>query len=279
MTNKIKIDNTNDFTFLLINTNNLSELNWNDPNYLDKILKLDIFNEITTNCNNFIEDVKKSFNTDLIEEKVLIDTQIISETPEYIYEIMYFKNNLEKNDLGSLLIRNGDSVTGAIIIFKTHILKNSENIYLVNINKNDIKNILDDRVKTKIVIYDNKWEEITIIGNIETYANNFFDDTYLKIEIPFLKHNINIWYEKLDGCSTNICGKLLDRPIYKCLWFTMLSDEHRGSIYLEEVHNIIKLSYKLEFPYDIKKEWEYDEEKNKNYNKYQILKKACLELL
>jgi hypothetical protein len=279
MTNKIKIDNTNDFTFLLINTNNLSELNWNDPHYLDKILKLDIFNEITTNCDNFIGDIKKSFNTDLIDEKVLIDTQIISETPEYIYEIMYFKNKLEKNDLGSLLIRNGESITGSIIVFKTHILKNSENIFLVNINKHDIQHILDNRVKTKIVIYDNKWEEITIIGNIETYATNFFDDTYFKIEIPFLKHNINIWYEKLEGCSTNICGKLLDRPIYKCLWFTMLSDEHRGSIYLEEVNNIIKLSYKLEFPYDIKKEWEYDEEKNKKYNKYQILEKACIELL
>jgi len=137
---------------------------------------------------------------------------------------------------------------------------------------------LENRIKTKVVIYDGEWKEIEVIGNLEDYAKEFFDDVHLKFESPFLKHNINIWYEKLDGVNSYVCGKILNKPIYKCLWFTMISDEYRGSLSLNEVNTIIKLSNHLNFPYEPPSEWLVDEKdvygRDKIKNKYRILEKA-----
>jgi hypothetical protein len=286
---KIILENTNDFNFVSIYLNDISSLNWIDTNYINKILELDIYSVITTNSTNFLDDIIKNLDVNKYNEKAdgMIETQLIAEFPEYIYEMLYI-NNVEnkdeyKNDLGSLLITNGEKVFGNAIILKTYLPNNSENILFVDSMKEDIKLILENRIKTKIVIYDGEWSEIITIGNLEDYAKDFFDDTYLKIEIPFLKHNINIWYEKLDGCKYDICGKILEKPIYKCLWFTMISNEYRGSLSLDEVKKIIALSYKLNFPYESKKEWDSDEKdkygRNKIKNKYRILEKAYHELI
>ena len=105
----------------------------------------------------------------------------------------------------------------------------------------------------------------------------------MKFETPFLKHNVNIWYEKLDGMNNYVCGKLLNKPIYKCLFFTMISDEYRGSILLNEVTQIIKLSNYINSPYEPPAEWLIDEKdiygRNKIKNKYRILEKACKKYL
>ena len=291
MINKQKLifENKNNFNFLNINLNDISSLNWSDPNYIDKILELNIYSIITSNPDTFLDDVVIHLDVNKYNEKGdnMIETQLIAEFPEYIYEILYI-NNIEKkdenkNDLGSLLIRNNEKVFGNIIILKTYLPNNSDNMIFVDLTKDDIKIILESRINTKIVIYDNEWSEVTINGKIEDYANNFFDENYLKLEIPFLKHNINIWYEKLDGCKNNLCGKILDKPIYKCIWFTMITDIYRGSLTLNEVTKIINLSYKLEFPYKIKNEWDDIEKdtygRNKINNKYKILEKAYQELI
>jgi hypothetical protein len=286
---KIVLENKNNFNFLTIGLNDISSLNWADPKYIDKILELNIYSIITTKSEEFLNDIVKYLDVNKYNEKgdSMIETQLIAEFPEYIYEMLYI-NNVEKkdeykNDLGSLLITNGEKIFGNIVILKTYLPNNSDNMIFVDTIKEDVKTILDNRIKTKLVIYDGDWSEQVVVGNLEDYAKEFFDDTFLKLEIPFLKHNINIWYEKLEGCKHDVCGKILEKPIYKCLWFTMISDEYRGSISLNEVKKIIALSYKLNFPYEPKKEWDNNEKdeygRNKIKNKYRILEKAYQELL
>ena len=286
---KIVLENKNNFNFLTISLNDISSINWIDPKYLDKILDLNIYSIITTKSEEFLNDIVKYLDVNKYNEKAdgMIETQLIAEFPEYIYEMLYINNienkNEYKNDLGSLLITNGEKVFGNVVIFKTYLPINSDNMIFIDTIKEDVRTILDNRVKTKIVIYDVEWSEQIVIGNLEDYAKEFFDNTFFKLEIPFLKHNINIWYEKLEGCKYDICGKILEKPIYKCIWFTMISDEYRGNITLNEVKKIIELSYKLNFPYEPKKEWDNDEKdeygRNIIKNKYRILEKAYQELL
>jgi hypothetical protein len=285
----LQFENKDNFNFIKIDLNNLEELKWTDPLYLDKILDLNIFTNININSNNFLDIVVEALDVNKYNDNsdAMIETQIIAEFHEFIYEMSYI-NNIKKddqikNDLASLLITNGETIYGNAIIFKTFLSVNSDTNIFFNIEKNDIKSILENRVKTSVVIYDGEWSETVVIGNLEDYAKEFFDDNFIKYEIPFLKHNINIWYEKLEGCSTIICGKLLNKPIYKCLWFTMISDEYRGTLTLDEVTKIIKLSNHLTFPYEPLKEWITDEKdiygKNKIVNKYRILEKACKKYL
>lgn len=280
----LSFENKGNFNFIKIDLNNLEEFKWTDPDYLNKILKCEIFTVLNANPENFLDSVVDALDVNKYNQNsdAMIETQVIAEFPEYIYEMLYINNVKKeseyKNDLATLLITNGEKVYGNAIIFKTNLPIDNDNNIFVDIKKDDIKNILENRVKTKVVIYDGEWSEIEVIGNLEDYAKEFFDDNYLKFEIPFLKHNINIWYEKLDGCSTNICGKILNKPIYKCLWFTMISDEYRGTITLNEVTTIIGLSNYLNFPYEPLSEWIKDEKDNygrdKIRNKYRILEKA-----
>ena len=135
---KIILENTNDFNFVSIYLNDISSLNWIDPNYINKILELDIYSVITTNSTNFLDDVIKNLDVNKYNEKAdgMIETQLIAEFPEYIYEMLYI-NNVEnkdeyKNDLGTLLITNGEKVFGNVIILKTYLPNNSENILFVN---------------------------------------------------------------------------------------------------------------------------------------------------
>jgi len=281
---ELNFENKNDFNFILININNLESFKWSEPNYLDNILGLDIYSTNNTNSENFLNNVIDGLDVNTHNENsdAMIETQIIAEFPEYIFEMVYINNvkkeDKYKNDLASLLIRNGETIYGNAIIFKTYLPVDNENNLFVDINKIDIKFILENRIKTKVVIYDGEWKEIEVIGNLEDYAKEFFDDIYLKFESPFLKHNINIWYEKLDGVNSYVCGKILNKPIYKCLWFTMISDEYRGSLSLNEVNTIIKLSNNLNFPYEPPSEWLIDEKdiygRDKIKNKYRILEKA-----
>ncbi len=286
---QLNFENTTEFNYVNIGLNNLETLKWADPNYLDKILQLNIFSIVTTNPTNFLNSVVESLdvNTHNTNSDAMIETQVIAEFPEHIYELVYINNvkkeDSNKNDLATLLITNGETIYGNAILFKTHLPVNSDNNLFVNTVKSDIKNILENRIKTKVVIYDGEWSEVEVVGNLEDYTKTFFDESPIKYETPFLKHNINIWYEKLDGVKNYVCGKLLQKPIYKCLIFTMISDEYRGSITLDEVNTIIKLSEHFTFPFEAPVEW-LDEEKdnygrNKIKNKYRILEKARVKYL
>jgi hypothetical protein len=288
MNSQLKFENNDNFDIILIKSNNIDHLEWFNENYTSNIIELDCYETINANKDTFLEIVSNKLNLEKFKDKTDLEvtTQIISEIPNYIYELVYVNELTEKDDIinniASLLNTNDNKVYGNAILMKTFIPSLSKSILIKNITISNIKDILDSRVKTNIVIYDGEWSNKIVIGNIEEFAKIFFDEEFKKFETPFLLHNINIWYEICDGCSTKICGKILERPIYKCFWFTMITDEYRGSIYLDEVKKIIDVSNKMNFPFNAKKEW-IDDEKDEFSrkvikNKYKVLDIAHYEL-
>jgi len=281
MDEKLKFENINNFDIILIKPENINHLDWSNENYTLNISELNCYEIIDTNKDNFLEIISEKLNLQKFENKknLEVTTQVISEIPDYIYEIMYINDLNDQddiiNDVATLLNTNDNKIYGNALLIKTFIPSLSKSILITNITVNDIKYILDSRVKTNIVIYDGEWSDKIVIGKIDNFADLFFDENYIKLEIPFLLHNINIWYELCEGCSTMICGNILDKPIYKCIWFTMITDEYRGSIYLNEVKKIIDISKKMNYPFTPKKEWindEIDEYSRKVVkNKYKVL--------
>jgi len=290
MEDKFKFENKNNFNMLLIKPNNINELNWYDNEYTSKIANLDIYEDLISNSENFIDMISEKLLISRYKNKDNIEviTQIISEIPNYIFEIIYVdklnENDNDHNETGTLLNTNGEKIYGNIILIKTYIPSLSKSIIIEDCYQDSIKNILDNRVNTNIVLYDsNQWSNYKVKGNLEDFAKEYFDDNFFKCEIPFLLHNINIWYEICDGLPKNLCGKILEKPIYKCIWFTMINDEFRGNLYLDEVNKIIKVSNVLDFPFNVKSEWVEEEKDEINRNiiksKYKILDLAYYELI
>jgi len=284
---KLNFENKDAFNMLLIQINNMSELKWDNPNYLNDITNLSSYKIINTKPENFLDNIVDFLDVNKYNTKgdFMIETQIISEFPEYIYELIYINNFPKedelKNDLATLLITNGETIYGNVLLLKTFLPINNNQMLLVDSKVDDIKFILETRTNTNVVLYDSdEWTNKIIIGNMDDFAKSFFEnESFLKYEFPFLSHNINIWYQKLDGGNNiNICGKILEKPIYKCIWFTMISDEYRGSLLLDEVQKIIKLSYYLDYPYKPLEEWRNEEKDIYNRtiikNKYRILEIA-----
>jgi hypothetical protein len=289
-------ENKDNFNLLLIKPNKIDHLDWLDSLYTDNISKENCYEVIKTNPENFVKDITYSLLIDKYNTVGLeVAKQIICEIPDYIYELLYVKkisdigistniDIFDVNEIASLLNTCDEKIYGNTLLLKTYLPTLSKTMILSNIDNNDIKTILDNRVKTKVVIYDGEFKEEYVVGDLETYAKEFFDDTWNKLEIPFLLHNINIWYDTLECKMRNtICGKIINKPVYKCIWFTMINDEFRGSLSLSEVEKIIKLSYKLEYPYIAKLEWIEDEKDEFNRdiikNKYRVLELAYTNML
>lgn len=278
---KFTFENTNIFNIILIEPCSIDNLNWSDIDYINKIMNMNIYKNLSANPDNFLDIVSDNLLILLYKDKenIEVTTQLVAEIPNYIYEILYVKDLLatdgQFNSIGSLLNTNGDDIYGNVIIMKTYIPSLSKSIIIEDCLLINIKEILNNRNKTNIVTYDEKWSNETVSGSIDKYADDFFDDKYSKCEISFLQHNINIWYELCDNCSLTLCGMIIEKPIYKCLWFTKINDEYRGSLYLDEVQKIIKISNILPFPFNIKEEWIKDEideyKRNVIKNKYKTL--------
>ena len=285
--NKIKLENKEDFKLLLIKANNIEKLNWSDPNYINKILNNDFIEEITFSPNKFAENLGMALD---IEKYELPDVKckLFYEEPNYHYEILYidllpnYKKKEIENQFSILLQNNGDElIFGNALIMKTYVPVNNINYMKISdIKKDDIERILQDRINTKIVTFDNgDYEELKIVGSVEQFAESFFDkeDKYQiqKMELAFLKHNINIWFTKFEYGFENVCGNLLKHlVINKCIVFTLINDNIRGNLSMDEFNKIKFLSEKLE-EYKIPEELDNDEKDDIGRlvikNKYRIL--------
>jgi len=262
---KVIMENNDEFTCLLIkNEYSISHLSWTDHDYLDKLCNSNYYNIISTNSDNFIEKITNNLNIKLYDiPNLVVKNEIVAEYSDYVYELMYIdllnnpiyidqikKSNInpQLNDIATLLCITGEKIYSYAILFKTYIKQNNsdtDSMYLVNVNVNDIKNILYDRVNTSIVTWDweNNWNEKKISGDLKIFTDDFFEKCdFKKIELAFLMHNINIWYIENEFGENNICGKLLNKPIEKCIIFSMKTDDKRTNISLDEVTKIIKLS-------------------------------------
>ena len=285
---KVTMEKNEVFDCIIIKPGSITQLVWSDPAYSKKLVKLDLFKSVTVNQENFFEVIATNLNVNKYSDvaNISIKNEIVGEEPYYLYELLYV--DLEKetqyhtdehiNELASLINTNGDKIYSNAILFRNYLPSLSDSMTLSTVTKTDLERILHERVHTKVVLWDEDFREDNVIGDLNEYAQVFFDGEHFeKLEIPFLMHNINIWYQ-IDSTGgligKKVCGDLIKKPIEKCIWFTMKSDEFRGNLTIDEVNKIIYLSKILtnyQTPYD------YTEEKNDHfgrkiiYNKYKVL--------
>ena len=258
-------ENDKEFDVLVIEPSKIDNLHWRDPDYAGKLIFRESNKIVKTNPDNFKQllydylEISKYKNDNMLVD---ISNEIIAEEPYYVYEMLYvnlkdhpnckdFQNN--ENEVATLLNINDEKVYSKAIIVKNYLPSLSDSMTLVSINKEDVKRMLFERANIKIVLYNgDKWYEQHIFGTysendnlLEGFAKQFFDvasgNTFERLEIPFLSHNINIWYTS-DYGDDGICGNLIKKPIERCMWFTMKSTEYIGNLSLDEVNKIIYLS-------------------------------------
>jgi hypothetical protein len=219
---------------------------------------------------------------------VMVQTEIIGEEPYYLYEMSYINFEREQqyikneniNEIGNILNINGELIFSNIILFKNHIPSLSKSIKLCSMTKEDLKRLIYKRANNTIVLGDTFNEvlmEENIMTDTESFAKKYFEgEEYIKKELAFLKHNINIWYS-IGLIENNFCEKLIEEKyIDKFIIFTMNTDTYRGNITLDEVKKIINLSLKLN-EFKTPSEF-YEDEKDELgrkviYNKYKVLDK------
>lgn len=291
----ILMENNDDFECLVIKKGKISHISWTEPDYLQKLMDLDLIESVKTNSKTFAKFLADSLQVQEYQVKSLyVKPEIITEEKEYVYELYYIDLEKEvnyhkddyKNELASLVNVNGETIYSNAIFMKNYLPSLSEKMSLSTVTKDDLKRVMHNRVHTKVITYDeiNKWVEREVVGDLTIFANQFFDNDYKKVEMPFLMHNLNIWFTteyetdnwfgSKDKVYDGICGRLINKPIEKCILFTMITDECRGNITMDEVKKIIYLSTKLETyrTPEIYVEERMDEMGRKIiYNKYRVL--------
>jgi hypothetical protein len=271
------------FKALLIKSHDIKHLSWNDPNYIKNII--DLIDEIEIDNDNFIDCIEKYFDLDeLNNSNINLNNIIFEDEPNYNYNMMYidFNNNdqYKENEIGLLLNKEHNKIYSNIIILKEYLAPLSNHTSFNNMTKNNLEEILLNRINIKFTQWDTKWVEINIpLNTFNQYINNFFDDeTPEKKQLKFLMHNIFILYTYSKYGNKYCYGKLLNEiPIDKCIIYTMKSEEYMSNISLDEVNKIIKLSEKLD-SYNIPNEYLKDQinQYGRSYKptKYKILDKT-----
>jgi len=279
----IKIFNTNPFDFILIKPGKISHLDWNNPDYVQILTSMPFITTHLTKPEEFFDNIFKLLEVG-IEDKYHLVTDTISEEPNYLYEIIYIdtlnkQTKLPYNELATMLHLEGEQIMGNAIVIKTHIPSFSNDTLFNDMNTSELYKIVRQRGITKVVVYDgddSKLREDEFYGDTDKYAKKFFEEEYFnKLEFAFLKYNINILYTKSSYGKKDVCGNFLKGNIDKFIIFTMLTDNIRGNITLNEVEKIIKLSYHLEPPYKTDEKWLKEEKdstgRNIIKNKFKIL--------
>lgn len=286
----LKMKNTTDFKCLLVKPNNIKDYDYSDLDYIGNILDKEFcsFENMSFQPIEYMTNINKLLNVNNFDDP-MITPHIITETENHTYEIIHIdlKNNMDENikkienQFGTLIDVSDTPIFGNVIIQKLYCPCDSNEMYYENITRNDIIELMTNRIRPKIVLYeDEEWREENLIGPIDIFSDQFLEEKskYKKYEFNFLKHNISIWYLEDEYGELNVCGKLLntDKKISKCIIFTKLNEEIVGNLTLNEVNKIIFLSDFLE-NYDVSNKDVEDEKDDIDRkiikNKYRILHK------
>jgi hypothetical protein len=277
-----KIFNTKNFYILAIEPGKISHLDWNNPDYVQTLSSMPFIKTHLIEPDKIFDHIHDLLKIDDASVLKHVITETISEEPNYIYQILFIdtlnkKHNLEKNELASMLNITGEQINGNALIIKSYVPTLSTEMLMDDMTASELTKILKKRGFTQIVVWENdEWREEEIYGDMENYAKKFFEEEYYdKMEIAFLKHNLNIWYSKSEYGTQDVFGTLIRVPIEKCLVFTMTTNAIRGCISKDEINKIIKLSTVLEPPFRPENKW-FDEELDEHgrtiiKNKYRIL--------
>lgn len=285
--NKVKMTNTEHFTLLVIKPNQIRDRDWSHINYLSDLVNDNFCQYIKVHPDDYIQFIGKYLEVDKHKEPY-IKVQLIFEEKEYITEIMYVEvkkedeENYQLNEFANLLNINQDKIFGNVIINRSYVSSNNNDMHLDDITPEKLHYSLFKRANTTCIIYDSDNEtlkEEEIFGPMDVYADNFFGNKKYNIkkqEIFFLKHIINIWYTEDEYGNSNIIGDLIPNNIKidKMIVFSMWTEDYRDSLYLDDLNKIIFLSKKLK-DYSIPEEFLKEEKDSLGReiikNKYKIL--------
>ena len=276
---KLKTYGTTTVEVVLIKPTNIDKFNWKDGNYLNYIFNLSIFDNKKIKLDNFANDLGLIFEADK-KEHVDLETSIIGESENIMYEIMWDQNIEEKlenlNGIGKLLHLDNKHIYGNVLFLKTSLPCDNYSNFLINSKKNDIYDFLSQRANHIGVFYDNdEWKEEKWMGNIKDFLHELFDeDKYCNIEIEFLHHNLDIYYVKTDGNHGFNLTNLVDCKIDRCFITSKKTKDNWDNISLNQVNKIIDIAKKTKnFKIDLDNLKEERDELNRLIikNKYRIL--------
>lgn len=283
MNDTITVFNTEPFTGLVISPNNIQSKDWKEPSYLNDLVNDTYCNYLKINPKEYSNEISDHLMIEKYNEPY-VKVQVISEEKDHVFELMYVELNdtYEPNEFATLLNINGDIVYGNAVLTRTFVSSTNNDMYFDNVTPELLKNMIHRRANTNIVVYDSDEEayaNLPIFGPIDDFADNFFSEYKYKInkiEMGFLKHNLNIWYTEDTYGNLNVCGNLIPElaRVNKMIVFSMWSDTYRDSFTLEEFNKIIILSKKLT-SYNLPDNY-MNEEKDEHgriivKNKYKIL--------
>jgi hypothetical protein len=285
--NKVKMTNTDHFTLLVIEPNEIKDRDWSHPDYLLNLVNDKFCQYIKVHPEDYIPFIGKYLEIEKYTEPY-IKVELIFEEKNYITEIMYIEVKEEDvpkyklNEFGSLLYMGQDKICGNIIINRTYLSTTNNEMHLDDITPEKLYKSLYKRANTTCILYNSENEELKeedIFGPMDIYADNFFGEKkyYIKKkEVLFLKHVINIWYTEDELGMSDIVGNLIpkDIKIDKMIVFSMWNEDYRDSLYLSEFNKMILLSIKLnnfDIPAELVKEEKDTLGRDIIKNKYKIL--------
>ena len=283
----VKFENKDEIELLVIDPSFIYQLDHNSPGYLNEILKTVNIQKVSVNPVDFLVKIGELLENDkYATDDTQIKKEVIHDEPNYLYEIIYLdiddKEKIKKeihNGLGTLLNTEENHIFGKVILIKSNIpINNMNTMTFSKIDNSDIYNILNSRVNTKVVIYeDGEFREEIMNGQIDVYSKRIFNENfYLHKELPFLLHNLNIHYTH-DDYGEEFIPNLVKGKVDLAVFFFFYSDELRGNLTLDELKKIITLSNKLDtFAPDkeILKEEKDEMGRDIIKNKYRILEQV-----
>lgn len=282
----LPFENTQNFDILVVTPSNIESYDYNQPGYINKLVNENFYHTESCNKDNFFEKVAinlKIKDFDAADRNVV--SHVVYDKPGFVFEIMFLdvitehhKNTKNENQFANLINFYGEKVYGNMIIIKSNISTQNNNMFLDSVTKEDLFEMLDTRVNTKVVIYqDGEFREDVVRGDMDVFCKALFEEEYFQSkETAFLKHNLNINYITSDY-GDSIFPKIIPSKIEAAVIFTMNHENSRGCITLNEIKKIIELSNNLE-NFNPKEEWTREEKDSFGRkvikNKYRILEYA-----
>lgn len=291
--NNVKLANKEPFAVLVVKPNKIQHIDWNSPNYLNDIVSGTYCDYTMVEPSKYIETIGNILEVTR-QKNPVVDVKLISETyvsdlHNMIMEIMYVVHEEdgdgeEPNEFAMLLDVNNNKLFGNVIVMCTLISNNDNEMKFINTTPEIVRNMLYSRANTKVITYDadeESYKEVEVMGPLDRFADDFFSENRYrikKVELGFLKHNINVWYTEDKYGTLDTFGNILPDTarVDKMIVFSMWSDEYRHNLTMKEFDMIRFLSKKLE-KYDVDDETmkEETDELGRNIikNKYKILHK------
>lgn len=289
---EVYLPSQKEFKFLLIKPADISNLRYDDPEYKHFICNLNIYEEISTTSNEFIDkmgEALKVHEMKLRNKPFSLHTQYLGTNPTHLFELIHF--DLMPDDLpveiyngvGNLLKNDYQHLFGNAIMIKTKVPVDEVDVELVDCTRKDLYNLLENRVKHIGVKIDddNEFGEFDFYNEGPTkFIEEFMINDHKFIEKGFLLHNLQIYYtpgKKMD------LEKLIGEGYDQLVILTKLTDHFYGNFSMDEFNDIKKL-LGTDCPSECPENWktpnviegEKLKENNRRFifNKYRALWKA-----